>query len=253
VNLKLTELNLQKLYERVEESRGHMNIQILQLIDGAKAARGLTVVIDVFRAFSLEAYLLAAGAERVIPVGEVDAARALKVRDPSLILAGERHGAILPGFDMGNSPSQLLGVDVTGRRVIHTTSAGTQGIASAIHADEILGGSLVNARATAAYIKKSGAKEVSLVCMGLEALAPTEEDTLCAEYIKALLENTDIDMRSGIDSLRYTSGAKFFDKAQADVFPEEDFYMCTDLDRFNFVMKLETSVNGIGYMRKVDM
>ena len=106
---------------------------------------------------------------------------------------------------------------------------------------------------SAEYLRKSGAETVSLVCMGLEALAPTEEDTLCAEYIKALLENTDIDMKSGIDSLRYTSGAKFFDKAQADVFPEEDFYMCTDLDRFNFVMKLETSVDGIGYMRKVDM
>ena len=48
-----------------------MNIQILQLIEGARAARGLTVVIDVFRAFSLEAYLLAAGADRVIPIGEI--------------------------------------------------------------------------------------------------------------------------------------------------------------------------------------
>ena len=220
-----------------------MNVQILQLIDGAKAARGLTVVIDVFRAFSLEAYLLAAGAERVIPVGEVDAARALKARDPSLILAGERHGAILPGFDVGNSPSQLLGVDVTGRRVIHTTSAGTQGIANAIHADEILGGSLVNARATAAYIKKSGAEEVSLVCMGLEALAPTEEDTLCAEYIKSLLEDRPLD-------LQHTSGAKFFDPAQAAVFPEEDFWMCTDVDRFDFVLKLQRPDAGLPYMMR---
>ena len=46
-----------------------MNIQILQLIEGAKAARGLTVIIDVFRAFSVEAYLFAQGAEMIIPVG----------------------------------------------------------------------------------------------------------------------------------------------------------------------------------------
>ncbi len=225
-----------------------MNVQILQLIEGARAARGLTVVIDVFRAFSLEAYLLAAGAERVIPVSEVSLARSLKEENPSLILAGERHGAILPGFDMGNSPSQLTGVDVAGKTVIHTTSAGTQGIANAIHADEILGGSLVNARATADYIRKSGAEEVSLVCMGLEALAPTEEDTLCAEYIKSLLEGTPIDLRAAIEDLKRTSGAKFFDPSLAEVFPTGDFWMCTDFDRFNFVLKLQRPKEGLPYM-----
>ena len=225
-----------------------MNVRILQLIEGARAARGLTVVIDVFRAFSLEAYLLAAGAARVIPVGEVTVARTLKAQDPSLILAGERHGAILPGFDLGNSPTQLAGLDVTGKAVIHTTSAGTQGIANAIHADEILGGSLVNARATAEYIRKSGAEEVSLVCMGLEALAPTEEDTLCAEYIKALLEDRPFDLTPAIEDLKHTSGAKFFDPAQAEVFPTGDFWMCTDFDRFNFVLKLQRPKEGIPYM-----
>ena len=33
--------------------RYHGKINILRLIDGARQARGLTVVIDVFRAFSL--------------------------------------------------------------------------------------------------------------------------------------------------------------------------------------------------------
>lgn len=227
-----------------------MNIRILQLIEGARAAHGLTVVIDVFRAFSLEAYLLAAGADRVIPIGEVDAARALKAGDPNRILAGERQGAILPGFDIGNSPSQLSRVDVTGKTVIHTTSAGTQGIANAIHADEILGGSLVNARATADYIRKSGAEEVSLVCMGLEALAPTEEDTLCAEYIKSLLEDRPIDLRGALEELRRTAGAKFFDPAMAEVFPTDDFWMCIDVDRFDFVMKLQRPDGEPAYMRR---
>ena len=230
-----------------------MDVKILQLVEGAKQARGTTVVIDVFRAFSLEAYLFSMGVEKIIPIGSVDDAYMMKRKNPQYILAGERHGKILEGFDTGNAPSLLHLLDLCGKTVVHTTSAGTQGIANAKNADEILGCSLVNARATAEYLRKSGAETISLVCMGLEALAPTEEDTLCAEYIKAILENTDIDMKSGIDSLRYTSGAKFFDKAQADVFPQEDFYMCTDLDRFNFVMKLETSVDGIGYMRKVDM
>lgn len=77
-----------------------MNIQILQLIDGAKAARGLTVIIDVFRAFSVEAYLFAQGAEKIIPVGDVALAYRLKQENPQFVLAGERHGKILQNFDM---------------------------------------------------------------------------------------------------------------------------------------------------------
>lgn len=92
---------------------------------------------------------------------------------------------------MGNSPSQNRSINVNGKTVVHTTSAGTQGIANAIHADEILGGSFVNARATAEYILNSGAYDVSLVCMGLEALAPTEEDTLCALYQRSVGKQAD--------------------------------------------------------------
>ena len=228
-----------------------MNIKILQLIEGAKQAKGITAVIDVFRAFSVEGYCFYKGAETVIPIGDVNLAYKLKEENPDYLLAGERHGAILPGFDFGNSPSQLLNFDLEGKTVVHTTSAGTQGIANAVNATEIC--SLLNARATAEYIRKSGAEDVSLVCMGLEALAPTEEDTLCAEYIKSILEGTSLDMPALIADLKNTSGAKFFDKAQAEVFPEPDFHMCTELDKFDFVIKLEKCDDGLGRMRKVSV
>lgn len=77
-----------------------MNIQILQLIEGAKAARGLTVIIDVFRAFSVEAYLFAQRAEMIIPVGDAELAYGLKKENSQFILARERHGKILPDFAM---------------------------------------------------------------------------------------------------------------------------------------------------------
>ncbi|MBQ4630612.1 MAG: 2-phosphosulfolactate phosphatase [Clostridia bacterium] len=232
-----------------------MNIKILQLIEGAKQAKGLTVVIDVFRAMSVEAYLLSRGAEKIIPVGDANLAYKLKEENPTYILAGERHGKIMPGFDLGNSPDDVLKTDVKGKTVVHTTSAGTQGIANATGADEILGASLVNARATAKYIAKSGYENVSIVCMGLEALSPTEEDTLCAEYIKAIVEGkeSELDMKKEIESLKTTSGAKFFDKAQNDVFPENDFYLSTDLDKFDFVIKLSEDENGMKVMKKVEL
>lgn len=225
-----------------------MEICILQGVEGARAATGLTVIIDVFRAFSVEAYLFAMGATRIFPIGDEAVAYRLKAEDPTVILAGERHGKILPDFDTGNAPSELAALPVAGRQVVHTTSAGTQGIANAVNATEILGASLVNARATAEYIRRRDPETVSLVCMGWMGTEETEEDTLCARYIRALLTGEVLDMPAEIEHLKITSGAKFFDPAQQDVFPEADFAMCTDLDRFDFAMRLHADPDGVNYM-----
>ena len=229
-----------------------MNIRILQLIEGAKQAKGATIIIDVFRAFTVEAYVANNGAKYIVPIGDKDKAYLIKKENPDYLLMGEREGAILPGFDFGNSPSQVENVDFTNKTVVHTTSAGTQGIDNAKNAEIILSGSLVNARAIAEYIKQNKFEDVSLVCMGLEAKRPIDEDTLCAEYIKSLLENRKIDIKKEIENLKYTSGAKFFDKSQQDVFPEKDFYLSTEVDKFNFVLKLERGKD-FDYMKKINV
>ena len=232
-----------------------MQVNILQLIEGAKRAEGLTVIIDVFRAFSLEAYMFDAGAERIYPIGKSEIAYDLKEKNPEWILAGERDGAILPGFDIGNAPSDLYRLDLKNKTVVHTTSAGTQGVDNAKNAEEILGCSLVNAKATAEYIRKSGAEKVSIVCMGLAGLEETDEDTLCARYIKAILEGkeNEINWQKEIQKLKLTSGAKFFDEKQQKVFPKEDFFLCTEVDKFNFVMRLTKNPGGLSYMEKISI
>ena len=160
---------------------------------------------------------------------------------------------MIEGFDYGNSPSQIEKIDFTEKTIIHTTSAGTQGIENAVNAEQILTGSLVNAKAIAHYILSQKTTTVSLVCMGLHALYPTAEDTLCAEYIKSLLEGEELDIAPQINNLRYTDGAKFFDKEQQNVFPEEDFYLCTDINKFNFVLKAEKNINNQYCIHKIDM
>lgn len=230
-----------------------MEIQILQQIEGAREARGTTVIIDVFRAFTLECYLMAAGAERILPVGSKETAYRLKEEHPDYLLAGERHGAILPGFDYGNSPLQTKGNSFEGKTVVHTTSAGTQGVVNAVGAEEILTGSLVNARAVARYLQRKGCEQVSLVCMGLEAKWESPEDTLCARYIKSILEGTGLDMKAELEALRHTTeGSKFFDPAQP-VFPEGDYWMCTDVDRFDFVLKVENLGNDVFEVHRIDV
>lgn len=228
-----------------------MNVQILQMIEGAKQARGLTVIIDVFRAFSVECYAFSRGAKTILPVGSIDEAFRLKEKYPDALLVGEREGRKCEGFDCGNSPSQLEDFDVQGRMIIHTTSAGTQGIANAVHAEEMLAASLVNARATAEYIRMRSPETVSIVCMGLGGKSETEEDTLCAEYISALLRGEEPDISAEIADLANTSGKKFFDPANAEVFPQKDFEMSTQLDRFPFALKVVRG-NGV-HVERIDV
>lgn len=228
-----------------------MNIRILELIDGAKKAKGLTVIIDVFRAMTVEAYLINNGAKDLIPIGNISDAYKYKELNPNTVLIGERGGAICPGFDYGNSPSSIKDVDFTGKTVVHTTSAGTQGIANAINADKIITGSIVNARAIAEYIKSSSYGDVSLVCMGLEGKESTEEDLLCAKYIKSLLDGSKIDFEKEVEIIKNTSGAKFFDEKQSNVFPEQDFYLSLERDRFDFVLEVQKGVDGFMHTKKI--
>jgi 2-phosphosulfolactate phosphatase len=157
---------------------------------------------------------------------------------PDSILIGERHGKILPGFDYGNSPFDISYADFSGKTVIHTTSAGTLGLSLASGAEELLAGSMRNAKATAAYIRSRNPEIVSLVCMGWEGLKSTEEDVLCGEYLKSLLEGVPMkDLQKRCEYLRYQEGKKFFDPAQKDIFPEGDFWMCITPDCCDFAMR----------------
>ena len=223
-----------------------MKISIRHLLEGAKQADGLAVVIDVFRAFSLECRLFAMGAGEIRPVGAIEEALAWRERDPECVLIGERHGRKLDGFDFGNSPSTTDPAAVRGKRIIHTTSAGTQGVTNAVHAEEILTGSFLNARATAEYIRRRNPGKVSLVCMGKEGLEPAEEDELCAVYLESLLTGNsmpDIDER--LKALRTGGGRHFFDPDNQEVFPEADFWMCIDRDRFDFVLRMDRDRDGL--------
>lgn len=220
-------------------------VNILHLIEGAKQAKGLTVIIDVFRAFSLECYLYDMGVKEIRPVGTVEDAFRLKDTIADSVLIGERGGKKCDGFDYGNSPSSVFAEYVTGKTIIHTTSAGTQGIVNAKSASEIITGSLVNARAVAEYIMARQPQEVSLVCMGNGGVALAAEDELCAEYIKSILDGNELpDIKQQIASLQNHGGEHFFDETRQEVYPEKDFWMCIEYNRFPFVIRIEKDDTG---------
>ena len=213
-------------------------IDILDFEAGARAARGIAVVIDVFRAFSVACYAFANGAERIIPVADIEEARRLKRVHPEFVTLGERHARKLEGFDFGNSPTHIEHEDFTGRTLVHTTHAGTQGLVNATQAAIVLTGSLVNAAAICRYIARLAPSKVSLVRMGQDARERCDEDDLCAELLAARLRGERFDTDTIRPRLRTAPSAKKFFDPEATWAPERDFELCTDADRFNFVLRL---------------
>jgi 2-phosphosulfolactate phosphatase len=153
------------------------------------AARGdVVVVVDALRASVTITAALAAGVRRVVPVQTVEEAMAFRL-DPGVYLAGERNTLPVPGFDFGNSPTELLrhADQLAGKTLVLTTSHGTRCIHSARpNARSILVGSLPNASAVAAAAYRMAEAHgcgVSLVAAGTGDGWPAEED----DYAVALL------------------------------------------------------------------
>lgn len=227
-----------------------MDVQILQLLDGAKEARGLTVIIDVFRAFSTACYAYWKDAAKIIPVGNIEKAYQLKQDNPEYILMGERDERKPTGFDFGNSPSLLSTANLEGKTIVHTTSSGTQGIESALRADEIITGSFVNAAAITQYIRSQNPETISLVSMGYACEYPTDEDTLCAEYIKNELQGLENDFGRMKKIIRKGSGKRFFEPANQEWAPSSDFDLCLQRNIFDFVLKIENDGSS-NYLQKI--
>src|SRR5258706_1749350 len=169
------------------------HIQHLRLLDGARKARGLTIVIDVFRAFSTAAHAFDRGAVEVVLVAEVDEAFGLRERWPDALIMGEVHGRRVPGFDFGNSTTAIARAELAGRRMIQRTSAGTQGVVAASGAEDLLLGSFVCAGALVRSIEHAGPALVSLVAMGMRGERPAAEDEACATLLEARLEHRPLD------------------------------------------------------------
>ena len=205
-----------------------MRVRIASFIDGARSATGHAVIVDVFRAFTTAAFCVAAGAREVVLVSDHEHALALKQADPTLFLTGEIGGKPIPGFDVGNSPSTIEHMDLTGRRVVQRTSSGTQGVVAATSASKILLGSFVIASATARYLR--AANEVTIVAMGHSATEAADEDAACAGYLAALLTGE----RPAMPSIRLD--ADHAAEGWPEWFPRRDAELALEVDRFDFAL-----------------
>ncbi len=203
---------------------------------------GVVVVIDVLRSFSTAAYAFAAGARSVVPAHSIEEIPALRARYPHSITTGAQGGGVqVDGLDFGNSPSQVAGLDLSGVTLIQYTAGGVRGLIDCDHATEVLAGSLVCARATAAYIQRLEAATVTFVITGLWTDRDGDEDHACADLIEAHLRGGAPDVGRFEERVRQSDfGRRFGDPAFAHL-PRADLDLCACADRFGFAMPMRRS------------
>jgi len=112
----------------------------------------IVVVIDVLRATSAIVTAFFNGVDKMIPVAEVS--EALEYKQQGFLVAAERNGEIVEGFDLGNSPFGYMNAKVKGKTIAITTTNGTQAISAARQADKVVISSFLNLDVLIQFLKE---------------------------------------------------------------------------------------------------
>ena len=216
-----------------------MEIRLASLLDGARAAEGVVVIIDVFRAYTTAAVALSRGVEKIVLVAEVEEAIALRERGVGDLCVGEVGGMRPEGFDFNNSPSQMSRADIAGKTVIQSTRAGTVGMAAATGAKKLYGGSFAVASATVSAISSQRPELLTIVAMGSEGRVRADEDEQCALFIKNLFQGRRADHESVRNLVLAGEESQKYDDPTKPHFPPEDREMALAIDSHDFAIKVE--------------
>ena len=153
----------------------------------------MAVVVDVLRATTVMVQALAAGCEAVIPCGEIDEAKAVAGGLPpgTALLAGERQGLPIAGFDLGNSPGEFTPEVCREKTLVMTTTNGTRAILASLEAERVYIASFANLRATTdeisvQFLKKDHGHAVHIVCAGTEGHISLEDSLLAGALMSQI-------------------------------------------------------------------
>jgi len=207
------------------------------------------VVIDVLRAFTTAAFAFDAGAEEIYLTSTVEEAFELRDQFPGASIMGEVDGYPVDGFDLSNSPSALVGLDLSGRTLIQRTSAGTQGVVHSSNARHIMTTGLCTVSETVRRIQRLAPGSLTLVETGVYPGGCGEEDVACADLIEALLLERSPDIDQIIRRVRASKSGRHYGVANNEVFPVSDLELALDIDRFSFSMHVQKA-NGLLRMVK---
>ena len=216
-------------------------IKLFQGRTPAENCQGITVIIDVIRAFTACHAAFESGVKQILLARNIDDAFTLKQNIAGdVYLAGEINALPIEGFDFGNSPNELTQASLTGASLVLKTTNGVEAALNSQGDKAVLVAAYANAKATVNYIKaqlsSNDYDQIQLV-----ASHPTgDEDLACAEYMRDLLtdklSNNDL-VEKSIESriVNCENAKKFFDTKQPLLSPK-DIEFCARIPKKQFIM-----------------
>jgi len=140
------------------------------------------VVIDIFRASTSITAALAAGAAEIHVAGSRSEADQLRRKiGKGVVMAGERGGHKIEGYDLGNSPYEMTPERVSGKTLVFNSTNGTKMLRRFADFKHVAVGSIVSLSATVEYLKKFDTDPI-IACAGREGTY-SGEDSLAAGLI----------------------------------------------------------------------
>jgi len=159
-----------------------------EFVAAERFAGGVAVVIDVLRATTTMVHALAAGCHTIRPCRTVDEARRLAAElPPPVLLAGERDGLPLPGFDLGNSPEKFTAERCRGATLVMSTTNGTRALLHAVAAEHVLVAGFVNLTAVCERLRFVTCP-VHVLCAGASGTVAQEDVLLAGAIVDRLAD-----------------------------------------------------------------
>tara|TARA_B100000927_G_C16471282_1_gene471636 strand:- start:1110 stop:1841 length:732 start_codon:yes stop_codon:yes gene_type:complete len=134
------------------------------LFDLYSDRKSLIVVVDILRATSAMCAAFHNGVKTITPVSTVEEALEYKSKS-DYIIAAERNGEKVSGFDYGNSPIQYVKSNIKDKNLVMTTTNGTRAINIAKKDHEVVIGSFLNITALVKWLNKQN-KDIIILCAG---------------------------------------------------------------------------------------
>jgi len=170
-------------------------------------SNAIVVVIDILRATSAITTAFYHGVNKMIPVATIEEARNYK--ENGFLVAAERDGEIVEGFDLGNSPFGYMNARVKGKTIAITTTNGTRAIEAAKEAKQVIIGSFLNLDAVIHHLRKEK-QPVIFLCAGWKNKFNLEDTIYAGAVAQSLIYkygfNTECD--STIASMELYNNAK---------------------------------------------
>jgi 2-phosphosulfolactate phosphatase len=150
------------------------------------------LVIDVLRATSVMAVLLARGVRAIYPAPSIEAGRerlaalTQQLNRGDVILCGEEHALPPEDYDYGNSPGEFERVPLPAHAVVATTN-GTPALIACLGAPLIMPAAPLNASAVLGRAIEAG-HDVLIVCAGLRGAYADDDTTAAGLFVDRLIE-----------------------------------------------------------------